>query len=101
MGGVPSDEVTTDPGVVVHKLSGRRLRYGEVAAFAKVPAELPKIEDKDTKSKASFRLIGRDIPRVELRSKVMRHGAIRHGRPGFGHGLCGGAAARPTRAAHR
>jgi isoquinoline 1-oxidoreductase beta subunit len=69
--GVPADEVTTEPGVVVHKTSGRRMRYGEVAAFAKVPAELPKIEDKYLKSKASFRLIGKDIPRVELRSKVM------------------------------
>jgi isoquinoline 1-oxidoreductase beta subunit len=69
--GVPADEVTTEPGVVVHKTSGRRLRYGEIAAFAKVPAELPKIEDKDLKSTASFRLIGRDIPRAELRSKVM------------------------------
>ena len=69
--GVPADEVTTEPGVVVHKTSGRRMRYGEVAAFAKVPAELPKIEDKDLKSKANFRLIGKDIPRVELRSKVM------------------------------
>ena len=69
--GVPADELTTEPGAVVHKASGRRLRYGEIAAFAKVPAELPKIEDKDLKPKASFRLIGKDIPRVELRGKVM------------------------------
>jgi isoquinoline 1-oxidoreductase beta subunit len=69
--GVPAEELTTEPGAVVHKASGRRLRYGEIAAFAKVPAELPKIEDKDLKPKASFRLIGKDIPRVELRGKVM------------------------------
>jgi isoquinoline 1-oxidoreductase beta subunit len=69
--GVPATELTTEPSVVVHKPSGRRLRYGEIAAFAKLPAELPKIEDTDLKPWASFRLIGKDVPRAELRSKVM------------------------------
>ena len=56
--------------MVVHKASGRRMSYGEIAAFAKAPAELPKIEDKDLKPAASFRLIGKDVPRVELPTKV-------------------------------
>jgi isoquinoline 1-oxidoreductase beta subunit len=68
--GVPVGELSTEPSVVVHKASGRRIGYGEVAAFAKLPAELPKIEDKDLKPAASFRLIGKDIPRVELPLKV-------------------------------
>lgn len=67
--GVPASEVTTEPNVVVHKGSGRRLRYGEVAAFATVPAELPKIEDRDLKSASSFRLIGKDTHRVDVRDK--------------------------------
>jgi isoquinoline 1-oxidoreductase beta subunit len=67
---VPVGELTTEPSVVVHKASGRRMSYGEIAAFAKAPSELPKIEDKDLKPTASFRLIGKDVPRVELPTKV-------------------------------
>jgi isoquinoline 1-oxidoreductase subunit beta len=67
---VPAAELTTEPSVVVHKASGRRLSYGEIAAFAKAPAELPKIEEKDLKSPSNFRLIGKDVPRVDVPSKV-------------------------------
>src|SRR4051812_35063491 len=67
---VPVGELSTEPSVVVHKASNRRMSYGEIAAFAKAPGELPKIEDKDLKATASFRLIGKDVPRVELPTKV-------------------------------
>jgi isoquinoline 1-oxidoreductase beta subunit len=67
---VPVGELTTEPSMVVHKASSRRIGYGEIAAFAKTPAEMPKIEDKDLKPAASFRLIGHDVPRVELPTKV-------------------------------
>jgi isoquinoline 1-oxidoreductase subunit beta len=68
--GVSVAELSTEPGTVVHKASNRRMGYGEIATFAKVPAELPRIEDKDLKSSASFRYIGKDVPRVELPGKV-------------------------------
>src|SRR5258708_28477533 len=42
---VPVAEFSTEPSVVVHMASGRRITYGEIAAFAQAPAELPKIED--------------------------------------------------------
>ena len=74
---VPVDELSTEPSVVAHKASGRRISYGEIASFAKAPAELPKIEDKELKSAASFRYIGKDLPRVDLPSKVT--GATRFG----------------------
>jgi isoquinoline 1-oxidoreductase subunit beta len=67
---VPAGELSTEPSVVVHKASNRRVTYGEIASFAKAPAELPKIEEKDLKPTASFRLIGKDVPRAELPSKV-------------------------------
>src|SRR5262245_54552734 len=67
---VPAAERSTEPSVVVHKASGRRMSYGEIAAFAKAPAEMPKIEEKDLKPTASFRLIGKDVARVELPTKV-------------------------------
>ena len=37
--GVPLEELTTEPSIVVHRASGRRLAYGEIAAFAEVPAK--------------------------------------------------------------
>jgi len=73
---VPASELSTEPSVVVHKASGRRMGYGEIAAFAKIPGELPRIEEKDLKAPASFRLIGKDLPRVDVPSKVT--GAARY-----------------------
>src|SRR5712691_3833567 len=74
---VPVAELSTEPSVVVHKASGRRLSYGEIAAFAQAPAELPKIEDKDLKDPASFRYIGKHVPRAEVPLKVT--GAAKYG----------------------
>src|SRR5437667_2449458 len=39
--GVPVDELRTEPSTVVHAKSGRRLSYGEIAAFAQVPDKPP------------------------------------------------------------
>jgi isoquinoline 1-oxidoreductase beta subunit len=68
--GVPAEELTTEPSVVVHAKSGRRLGYGEVAAFAEVPAQAPEIKPEHLKKTSDFRLIGKDAMRVELPSKV-------------------------------
>src|SRR3984893_5829569 len=54
--GVPAAELSTEPSVVVHKASNRRISYGEIASFAKAPATLPQIEDKDLKPAARFRV---------------------------------------------
>src|SRR5215813_2317727 len=67
---VPVSELSTEPSMVVHKASDRRIGYGEIAAFAKPPAELSRIEDKDLKAPASFRLIGKDLQRREVPTKV-------------------------------
>jgi isoquinoline 1-oxidoreductase subunit beta len=68
--GVPAAELSTEPSVVVHTASNRRISYGDIAAFAKAPAELPKVDEKDLKPATSFRFIGKDVPRVELPLKV-------------------------------
>src|SRR5262249_3426354 len=67
---VPVSELSTEPSVGAHKASNRRIGYGEIAAFAKPPAELPRIEDKDLKTPANFRLIGKDLQRREVPTKV-------------------------------
>ncbi len=68
--GVPADELTTEPSTVVHVKSGRKLSYGGIAAFAEVPAKAPEIKPEELKKPADFRLIGKDVTRVELRTKV-------------------------------
>src|SRR5437868_7000916 len=68
--GVPVEELTTEPSVVVHAKSGRRLGYGDIAAFAEVPKEAPAIKPEELKKPSAFRLIGKDVMRVELPRKV-------------------------------
>jgi isoquinoline 1-oxidoreductase subunit beta len=68
--GVPIEELTTEPSVVVHQKSGRKLAYGEIAAFAEVPDKAPEIKPEQLKKASEFRLIGKDAMRVELPNKV-------------------------------
>ena len=75
--GVPVAELSTEPSVVIHQPSRRRLSYGEIAAFAKAPAELPKIAEIDLKTPAAFRYIGKDLPRRDVAAKTT--GAAKYG----------------------
>ncbi|AMN43480.1 xanthine dehydrogenase family protein molybdopterin-binding subunit [Rhodoplanes sp. Z2-YC6860] len=68
--GVPVAELSTEPSAVLHERSKRRLSYGEIAAFAKAPAELPKIAESDLKQPAAFRYIGKDLPRRDVAAKT-------------------------------
>src|SRR5262249_207017 len=68
--GVPVEELSTEPSIVVHAKSGRKLTYGEIAAFAEVPVQAPEVKPDDLKKPADFRLIGKDVMRAELPHKV-------------------------------
>jgi isoquinoline 1-oxidoreductase beta subunit len=67
---VPVGELTTEPGMVVHAKSKRKLGYGEIAKTAKVPDPLPQVTKADLKPASQFRLIGKNIDRVDVPSKV-------------------------------
>src|SRR5882724_5456975 len=67
---VPVEELHTEPSVVVHQRSARRLGYGEIAGFATIPAVAPEIKPEQLKKTSAFRLIGKDVMRVELPGKV-------------------------------
>jgi isoquinoline 1-oxidoreductase subunit beta len=75
--GVSVDELTTEPSLVVHAKSGRKLSYGDIAAFAEVPKEAPAVTPEDLKKPSAFRLISKDVMRVELPSKV--NGSAKYG----------------------
>jgi isoquinoline 1-oxidoreductase beta subunit len=75
---VPVEELATEPSVVVHAKSGRRISYGDVAKFATVPDEPPKVAEAQLKTPSRFRLIGRkEIGRIDVPSKV--NGTARYG----------------------
>ncbi len=68
--GVAAAELTTEPHAVVHRASGRRLSYGEIAAFAQVPDNVPQFTPAQLKPMSQFRLIGKDQPRIEVPDKA-------------------------------
>jgi isoquinoline 1-oxidoreductase subunit beta len=67
---VPVAELTTEPSVVVHAKGGQRLSYGEIASFATAPETLPVMTENDLKDPSQFRLIGHEIPRVDIPEKT-------------------------------
>src|SRR5256712_1913941 len=67
---VPLAELSTGPSTVVHAKTGRSMSYGEIAAFAQVPATAPAIRLEELKKPEQYRLIGKDVMRVELPTKV-------------------------------
>src|SRR6266446_5904125 len=67
---VPLAELSTEPSAVVHAKTGRRLSYGEIAAFTQIPATAPAIKPEELKKPEQYRLIGKDVMRVELPTKV-------------------------------
>ncbi len=68
--GVAPVSLRTEPGLVVDPSSGRRMSYGEIAAFATIPATLPTVDKSELKSKSEFRFIGKPVPRRDIPAKV-------------------------------
>src|ERR1700716_2127150 len=68
--GGPLEEPTTEPSMVVHAKSGRKLSYGDIAAIAEVPAKAPEVKPESLKKPSEFRLITKDVMRAELPGKV-------------------------------
>jgi isoquinoline 1-oxidoreductase beta subunit len=67
---VPLAEVSTGPSVVMHQKSRRKMTYGQIAAFATVPSELPKVDASDLKKPSDYRIIGKSVARLDTPSKV-------------------------------
>ena len=65
--GVPAAECATSLSVVTHTPTGRRLRYGELAADA---AKITPPADVKVKTPAQWNLIGRGVKRLDTREKL-------------------------------
>ena len=67
---VSAKSLSTEPNAVVHKPSGRRMTYGEIAQFAKAPTTMPSVSKSELKNKRDFRYIGKSQPRYDIPAKV-------------------------------
>jgi isoquinoline 1-oxidoreductase beta subunit len=65
--GVPVSEVETEPGVVIHRPTGRRLVYGQLVDRAQ---QLPVPQNPTLKTPAQFRYIGKERNRLDVPAKV-------------------------------
>jgi len=64
--GVPATECSTDLHTVVHKASGKKLGYGELAAGA-AKLDVPKKEDVKLKARSEWRYIGKGTVSYDLK----------------------------------
>src|SRR6266852_5901559 len=64
--GVPATECSTDLHTVVHKASGKKLGYGELAAAA-AKLDVPKKEDVKLKPRSEWRYIGKGTASYDLK----------------------------------
>jgi len=65
--GVARSACHAEKGAVIHDESKRKLSYGELAARA---AQLPVPTDPPLKAAKDYRLVGKRVPRVDVREKV-------------------------------
>lgn len=66
---VPRNECRAEGGAVIHQPTGRRLRYGELAAAAAALPAIPASRIR-LKNAAEYRLVGKTAPSVDIPSKV-------------------------------
>lgn len=64
LGKVPPTEITTEGGILLHKGSGKKAAYGEMASIA---AKLPVPKDVPLKKVRDFKVIGNSKKNVEDR----------------------------------
>jgi CO/xanthine dehydrogenase Mo-binding subunit len=64
---VPESSLTTEKGEVVHKASGRRMKYGALVDKA---ATLPVPKEATLKEPKNFTLLGKSVPRLDIPEKV-------------------------------
>lgn len=63
------EEVSTQPGVVLHEKTNRKLSFAEIAKFGNFDV-LPSLDSVQLKDPKTFRLIGKDIPRRDIPEKT-------------------------------
>ena len=65
--GVPANECSTDKGKVIHRLTGRSLKFGDVAEDA---AKVAPPANPKPKPESEWKLLGKSLARVDLPAKL-------------------------------
>jgi isoquinoline 1-oxidoreductase beta subunit len=69
--GVALKELSTDAGFVVHAEQNRQISYGDIIRITDLSIiDTQPVTSSDLKNEADFRLIGHDVARVDLPSKI-------------------------------
>src|SRR5438445_151224 len=89
---VPAAECTTSPHTVMHKPSGKKLGYGELAGVA-AKLEVPKKEDVKLKVRSEWRYIGKGTASYDL--KDMCTGKAAYGQDAHMDGMLYASVAHP------
>lgn len=66
--GVAAKDLTTEPGRVIHKASGRALTYGALAGAA-MDLPVPAADSVSLRTPENFRWIGKGLKRVDVKEK--------------------------------
>jgi isoquinoline 1-oxidoreductase beta subunit len=90
--GVPPTECSTNLHTVVHRASGKKLGYGELAAAA-AKLDVPKKEDVKLKPRSEWRYIGKETASYDL--KDMCTGKAGYGQDTRMEGMLYASVARP------
>jgi isoquinoline 1-oxidoreductase beta subunit len=72
--GVPAKDCTTDSHTVMHKASGKKLGYGELATAAS-KQQVPKKEELKLKPRSEWKYIGKDAPGYDLKDMCTGKGS--------------------------
>ncbi|MGH8669818.1 MAG: molybdopterin cofactor-binding domain-containing protein, partial [Burkholderiales bacterium] len=67
--GVSAASLRTENGFVLHE-SGKKLGYGEIADFGKLPSPLPAVDKSELKDPRNFKFIGKSMARRDTPLKV-------------------------------
>jgi isoquinoline 1-oxidoreductase beta subunit len=67
---VAPTDLVSEPGVIVDQMSRRKLRFGQIAAFPDLVTDVPVITEADLKPRIAYRLIGADVPRLDVPAKT-------------------------------
>jgi isoquinoline 1-oxidoreductase beta subunit len=89
---VPAGECTTDLHMVVHKASGKKLGYGELAAAA-AKLEVPKKEELKFKTRSEWRYMGKGTSSYDLKDMCM--GKASYGQDAHMEGMLYASVAHP------
>lgn len=67
--GVAIDSLSTEPSVVVHAASGRKIAYGDIVGTMTMPTKAPPVDKSEFKPESEYRYIGKSVMRRDVPAK--------------------------------